>query len=88
MLEALELQNLEMLQRLCMAKMLCLQGVLADGRDSKRQLDRRVTEYDAARLKHLGHKANPRPSKWRKADDSEKIHHDMVHAQVGGYLQL
>lgn len=41
-----------------------------------------MAEYDTARLKHLGHKANPRPSKWRKGDDSEKIHNDMVHAQV------
>ena len=60
----------------------CMQGLLSDGRDSKRQLDRRVAEYDAARLKHLRHKANTRPSKWRKGDDSEKIHNDMIHAQV------
>lgn len=40
-----------------------------------------MTEYDSARMKHLGHKANPRP-KWRKGDDAEKIHSDMVAAQV------
>lgn len=58
---------------------------MAEGRDCKRQLDRKVADYDAARLKHLGHKANPRPSKWRKGEDSEKIHTDMVHAQVIAY---
>lgn len=59
-----------------------IQGLLTEGRECKRQLDRKVAEYDAARLKHLGHKANPRPSKWRKGEDSEKIQSDMVQAQV------
>ena len=39
-------------------------------------------EYDQARLKHLGHKANAKPSKWRKGEDADKIHSDMLAAQV------
>lgn len=59
-----------------------MQGLLAEGKEGKRRLDRKMTDYDAARLKHLGHKSNPKPSKWRKGEDAEKVHNDMVAAQV------
>jgi len=45
-------------------------------------LDRKTSEYDATRSKHLNHKSNPKVSKWRKGDDAEKIHSDMISAQV------
>ena len=63
-----------------------LQGLLLDGKEGKRRLDRKMSEYDAARLKHLGHKSNPKPSKWRKGEDADKIHSDMVAAQVCNFL--
>lgn len=59
-----------------------LKGLLAEGKAGKRRLDRKIVEYDQARLKHLGHKANSRPSKWRKGEDAEKIHNDMLGAQT------
>lgn len=72
---------------LCMRYLACiacveLQGLLAEGKEGKRVLDRKTSEYDAARLKHLGHKSHAKPSKWRKGEDAEKIHSDMVAAQV------
>ena len=58
------------------------QGLITEGKEGKRRLDRRMTEYDAARSKHLNLKSNPKVSKWRKGDDAEKIHNDMIAAQV------
>ena len=58
------------------------QGLITEGKEGKRRLDRRMTEYDAARSKHLNLKSNPKVSKWRKGDDAEKIHSDMIAAQV------
>lgn len=45
-------------------------------------MDRKTSEYDAARSKHLNHKYNPKVSKWRKGDDADKLHSDMISAQV------
>ena len=56
--------------------------MIIDGKEGKRRLDRRTSEYDAARSKHLNHKYNPKVSKWRKGDDADKIHSDMISAQV------
>lgn len=60
-----------------------LKGLIIDGKEGKRRLDRRTSEYDAARSKHLNHKYNPKVSKWRKGDDADKIHSDMISAQTG-----
>ncbi len=65
-------------ERLCT----CYQGLIIDGKEGKRRLDRKTSEYDAARTKHLNHKYNPKINKWRKADDADKIHSDMISAQV------
>ena len=65
-----------------------MQGLLSEGKEGKRRLDRKMSDYDAARLKHLGHKSNPKPSKWRKGEDADKIHNDMVAAQVHTMSQL
>jgi len=56
--------------------------LIIDGKEGKRRLDRKTSEYDAARTKHLNHKYNPKVSKWRKGDDADKIHSDMISAQV------
>ncbi|DBB01590.1 TPA: hypothetical protein ACH3X1_000238 [Trebouxia sp. C0004] len=60
-----------------------LKGLIIDGKEGKRRLDRKTSEYDAARSKHLNHKSNPKVSKWRKGDDADKIHSDMISAQTG-----
>ncbi|KAA6429276.1 MAG: hypothetical protein FRX49_00672 [Trebouxia sp. A1-2] len=60
-----------------------LKGLIIDGKEGKRRLDRKTSEYDAARSKHLNHKYNPKVSKWRKGDDADKLHSDMISAQAG-----
>ena len=59
--------------------MTALQGLISGGKESKRHLDKKMADYTAASAKHL----HPRPtSKWRRGEDAEKIHSDMVAAQV------
>ena len=42
-----------------------LKELLADAKDKTKRLDKRVAEYDSARLRHLGHKcALPRRPPW------------------------
>ncbi|KAL3136510.1 hypothetical protein ABBQ38_005760 [Trebouxia sp. C0009 RCD-2024] len=55
-----------------------LKGLLVEGKEGKRRLEKRMSEYDAASKKHL----NPaKPSKWRKGEDADRLHSEMIAAQ-------
>ncbi|KAK9807526.1 hypothetical protein WJX72_001570 [[Myrmecia] bisecta] len=58
-------------------------GLLNDVKEDKKKLDKRVTDYDSARLRHLGHKkgVNSKVSNWKK-EDPDKLHAEMVAAQA------
>ena len=59
--------------------LLALQGLISGGKESKRHLDKKMADYTAASTKHL----HPRPTRtWRRGEDAEKIHSDMIAAQV------
>ena len=66
----------------CLNLRLSFQGLLAEGKEGKRNLDKKMAEYESARSKHVGHKQNSKPSKWRKAEDQHVLHDDMIKAQV------
>ncbi len=74
--------NVSCLRKADNARLCAHQGLIIDGKEGKRRLDRKTSEYDAARTKHLNHKYNPKINKWRKGDDADKIHSDMISAQV------
>ena len=56
-----------------------VQGLLVEGKEGKRRLEKRMAEYDAASKKHLN---PPKPSKWRKGEDVDRLHSEMIAAQV------
>ena len=60
-------------------KLIALQGLISGGKESKQHLNKKMADYTAASAKHL----NPRPTRtWRRGEDAEKIHSDMIAAQV------
>ena len=64
----------QLLQRL-----VAFQGLISGGKESKQRLEKKMADYNAASAKHC----NPRPTRtWRRGEDTEKIHSDMLAAQV------
>lgn len=62
-----------------MSSYIIVQGLLVEGKEGKRRLEKRMSEYDAASKKHLN---PPKPSKWRKGEDADRLHSEMIAAQV------
>eukprot|EP00887_Chlorella_sp_A99_P007156 scaffold2.g7156.t1 len=59
-----------------------LSALLTEERECRRRAERGAGAYDAARLRHLGHKSASHVSTWSKSNDPERTQGDMLAAKA------